>query len=744
MIDMDIDNILVNPDDLHDEICNDSSRFCFGKYEILFASRPVLDDDNYCFGHAMQYLNGAEVKYSETDLQYEIDWKEKYKSINSISFWMPRNEAKLGDIFVTSPYGLIKKNRTGIGATTLELDSPRNSIIVVPTRALAITKAKKSRIEGTEKYRHLYIAGDSHQHGFPSIMDYLSDDSIIHKKFIVVADSLPKLLREIGEEHFPSYFLMVDEIDSYQYDGTYRDSLENVIDYYFRFPSHNRCLVSATVGKFSNEMIENEPVINVSFNEPQPRNIRLLHTDSVSKTAINRILEIREQFPDDKILIAYNYVQGILAIIDKLEEELKDDCAVLCSENSEPFVANYYAEIEEDRLHKKITFMTCAYFVGIDISERFHLISIANSSAFFTLLAEDKFLQIAGRCRDEEGLLSETIIYKAKDNVNDNNLIENVELLEKIKVEARLCADHMNMIPEIAKTFPLLSGLGEINLDNMLKGSAKSYFGTQSIKLVRKDIDGKYQPAYMNIDNILIQFDLLNTLYAMPNNLRQSLAINNNIIDFQNIEEYERDISVESQERKRIVVENEIEKIIELLSPATSIAERTGTANLIKRNSIWQGKRFIERFLELHDYVPFEQLVSQLRQFIYINENEYNRFYDSVMFWALSDDHPFKIAFREKFPLNGRLTSNQITERLNDLLMSNLGLAKLGNTKAVQYLDIFCKKSNRRRDRKSGNVYIIEGYDVNNFNTNPLNIIPANSVLRRIFRFFSNVLTFPL
>ena len=82
---------------------------------------------------------------------------------------------------------------------------------------------------------------------------------------------------------------MVDEVDSYQYDGYFRESLENVIDYYFEFPYRNRCLVSATIGVFSNKKIEDEPVINISFNRSQRRNIALVHTNNVIKTAAKQI-----------------------------------------------------------------------------------------------------------------------------------------------------------------------------------------------------------------------------------------------------------------------------------------------------------------------------------------------------------------------------------------------------------------------------------------------------------------------
>jgi len=584
----------------------------------------------------------------------------------------------------------------------------------------------------------------------------LFDESITPKKFIVVADSLPKLLHEIGEENYPQYFFMVDEIDSYQYDSTYRDKLEDVIDYYFKFPENKRCLVSATVNKFSNIKIEEEPVINVTFNNPHSREIKLLlHTNNIVKATVEQILEIREHYPDDKILVAYNSVQrGIKLIIESLREHLGEqlttECAVLCSKSSKDYVEDYYSEIvEEDQLPKKINFMTCSYFVGIDVSERFHLISIADSRLSFTLLSEDKLLQIAGRCRNEEGLLSETIIYssKARDSILVNNdYIDESELQKEIKEDAILLADCMNSIQKVEEKFPQLSNLrNDINLDEMLKGSEKSYFGTQSVKLVRKDICRKYQPAYMNIDNVLIQFNLLNTLYALPDSLYQSLAQNNNILDFQNIEE-DTEENEEVQERVnesiRIVNTDTINGIIDELR-TVQIEERERLAQSMKRKPTLTllGKQFIDRFLELQKYVPFEQLVSEsiLPILTTKNPNQYNKFHDSVIFWALSEGHPFKIAFHEKFPLNVHITGNDIAERLNTLLMSSLGFRRrLSNNEAFIYLAIFCKKSNRMGSgqRSSGNYYIIESHDVNNFNIDPLETIPPTTDIHsRVFKF---------
>lgn len=728
----------------------DSSITSIGKYEILYASSYFIENDESYQSKAIQCLNNAEVKYL-VDLKCETNWQVIGESINYISFLMPKDEAKLGDIFLTSPYGLIKKNRTGVGATTLELNSPRNSIIVVPTKTLAYNKAKNSKIKikGEEKYKIQYVGGTITGFKIPTIEKYLSDSDIEDKKFLVVADSLPKLLNIIGEENYKDYFFMVDEIDSYQYDGYYRPALEDVIDYYFKFPPTQRCLVSATVGEFSNPEIQEEPIINVTFNEPQPRNITLLHTNNVIATTVKHIKATIEQHPDEKILIAYNLVRrGIIPIIESLDEALRKECAILCSTTSKVYAGDYYTEIIEKKLSNKITFMSCTYFVGVDISERFHLISISDSDYSHTLLSEDKLEQIAGRCRDSEGLLSETIIYKSRNKIDNKQFSTNSlrNLKDKIIKESKLLADFTNTIPVLKNIYPELkeNWLRQINMDAIVINSLKSYCNTQKIKLIRKNIDSDFHPAYLNIDNILIQFKLLNTLYSSKESLFGSLKKDGNeIVDFQDLIEDEERISKDIQDGIKdyitAVETDEIEDIIEQLSNGGSLEEKASIAFKLKMTSTNNAKIFIDRFIELQRYLPFQKLALTLPQ--YKSENQYNKFYNSIIFWALSEEHPFKIAFKEKFPLDVQMTGERIKENLNRLLMSYLGFKELDTTnKAYNYLIIFCKKGNRIKHRELGYYHLMKNYNVNDFDFQPIETINAKTDISKLFRFPKDVL----
>lgn len=356
-------------------------------------------------------INGARVKQSD-NLRYHITHHHSDNSVSDIKFTMPDDEARISSVFLELPYGLLKKNRTGIGATTLELQSQRNSIIVVPTRALAYEKAKNSLIENTNKYSVIYIGGRISGFNQPCIDEYIADETIPFKKFMVVVDSLPRLLEELGETVYTEYFIMFDEIDSYQYDSWYRPNMEKSMDYYFKFPYDKRCLVSATIGEFCNPNIKIEPVTEVEFNAPAPRRITTIPTNDVVIRTVKVIEELTARYPDDRILIAFNLVtRGILKVILSLSDDIRSECSVLCGEKSRKHVEDYYREIISNQLPSRVTFMSCTYFVGIDIDEPFHLISVADSNYPFTLLSIEKLQQIAGRCRQSNGLLSECIIY---------------------------------------------------------------------------------------------------------------------------------------------------------------------------------------------------------------------------------------------------------------------------------------------------------------------------------------------
>lgn len=716
-----------------------SSCINIGKYEILFCTHyeyePTLD--LICEDKAIQFLNNGEVCTDEK-LRYSFEYDSANKTLVGCSFIMPPKHSWIGNVFATLPYGLIKKNRTGIGATTLELNSKRNSIIVVPTRALAYEKAKNSRIQGTDKYKILYCGGKIEGFKVPPLTEYMSDSDIEYKKLLVVADSLPRILEEIGEDNYKNFFIMVDEIDSYQYDSNFRPNLEKVIDYYFKFPQSQRCLISATMGSFSNPQISGEPIINVHFTESTSREISLQPSNNPIISTLHKIQQLRKDFPNDKILVAFNLVtKGILPIIESLPDELKTECSVLCGDKSKPHVSEYLHEVFDNILPTPITFISATYFVGIDFSERFHLVTVMDANYPWTLLSTDKLLQIAGRCRHEDGLLSETIIYNTIDNSSIS--IEYNELRDSILKDAGVLIDLSANLNRAKHIFPkLIKSYNEIYLKDIVESSARSYFGSSPVKLVR-EINNKIEISYFNVDNILIQVKLLHDTYSEVTLLGTELEAEGNHIHMLPYIQEDEDISDEVKNKlslaKSETDEYLRESIILELREKHSLQERELLAQARRNNSPNSVGLFLDHFIELQHYVPFEALVSLLPQ--YDNPSQYKHFYNAVIFWALDDDHPIKKACEASFVIGHKYEGEEIKDKVNAIWEGALGLSRLKRNRAMtiaQEYFITLKQTRARINGRPQRVYEVKSLNPKNLPTGHVEVIASDTNLQRIVK----------
>lgn len=710
-----------------------------GKYNVVYFPNEDSDGANGNDYSSIESLNGATVNLKHTDLEYRINWVKKPDGdsegeITSIDFTMPGDEKWLEKIFDRMPYGLIKKNRTGIGATTLELKADRNSIIVVPTKALASSKKLSGRkADKTGRYYH-YVGGETPKvRKQPSIDAFLANGSIKPKKFIVVADSLPKLIRKIGVRKCKDYFLMVDEIDSYQYDSNYRPNLENVIDCYFSFfPPEQRCLVSATVGQFSDPRINDEPVINIRFSAPSPRKIHLNSTNNVVETTAKKIESLSREFPEDKILVAYNSIQyGILPVIRLLGEELQQECAVMCSVNSRNHVERYYAELEDELLPNRITFMTCTYFVGVDIKERFHLISVADVHHPHTLLSEDKLQQIAGRCRHPEGLLSETLIYST--SISSDTEPVPVTSVKTMLDDAVSLASFAKSVQQIKEKFPkAFPKYNPLTAEYVVNHSHKSYDMTGEVRMIRQTVTGKIQPAYFNIDSLVIQQNLNNSIYRTPSALKDALEKSGHDVTYSHsMEHYGTPAGIHKEIREKIKEsdEQQLEDIINSLKDIESSKERLKYAEKLecsKRNQM-----FIYYFMKLQRYVPFDVLTGKLRELK--SKTNYERFYQATIIWALDEKHPLKCSIRENFPIGEKLTGDEIERRVSAIWNGLLNMGKQEHNQCHHILSLFCRKTETKK-RIQGvprRVYEIVSYDVNNLECAPKEYIAADENIHK-------------
>ena len=451
------------------------------------------------------------------------------------------------------------------------------------------------------------------------------------------------------------------------------------------------------------------------------------------------IEEITSTYPNHKILIAYNSISGCTYIINSLDEELRRDCAMLCSaKNSE--IVEYYSDITNNQLPKKISFMTCTYFVGIDISERFHLISVINSKKTHTVLSTDKLQQIAGRCRDAEGLLSETIIYSTKAvlyDIDPNN-IEN-QVLE----DAQQLSIFGTLYPILQEKFTSNFYLFREEFDSkeLIEGTAKRYYGTSPVKILRKNVIGQLVPFFFNIDNVRIQVELLKTLFNQSFTLKDKLVHEGHHVDFQVYQETTsisdaiiEETDTQLEERNQSQQEN----IISRLQEVSSLEERKSLARRLHSECTRKNAIFLEHFIELQEYVPFNTLIEKLPQFD--KPKSYNSFYNYVLFWALEDNHSIKGTIYRNFPLNAIFTGNELTDKFNTIYSGILGYNELSPKQAIPLIKAFCALSNRTSKRVNGKpigAYKIISHNPFDFEAHiePLQRLSSSQDMRRKFRF---------
>lgn len=680
------------------------------RYDIYYSEKAGYDGPvKYNF----YSYNGATIDtYGDeaNPVKYEIIYHDETQTFIDCLRLTLHDKRKMGDIFYRLPYGIIKKNIPGIGATTLALQQDENTIIVVPTRALAYAKYITGYNKDRTQNRYFYVGSDINECSRPTdkqIYEYITQDIESHcKKIIVVADSLSRVMHFI-DRFYISYRLlsepqkeqrvhikdlwtiMIDEIDSYQSDGVYRPAMEDVIDYYFTFPLQSRCLVSATIRPFSNPLLQKEPTLELCYEETDKRDITLCHTNNIHIEVCETIKQIRQTAPAEKIVVAYNSITSIQKIIALLPQELQEECGIACSPGSRMKAGDSFTEIKRT-LDKTITFITCTYFVGVDIEERFHLISVSDIRQIYTILSIDKLYQISGRCRHKDGVLSETIIYNSTNRMPKDY----GELLESQILD--LCEDICklsNVIDSLYTKHPELTPQSLLLLkEDVIDRTKQSYFGSNPIEIVRKNKEGELVPAYFNIDAIREYAFLRGTLYSHPDALLHALTpscviIAHHIMERETtIQQQQIEASIDMQiETNR---EQQTAEVIEKLKKLHQQGNLTDASiTQLQRGCSRESSQFIDRFVELYKYVPFDILTTKLQEG---NAKSYKGFLRSVKYLALPNTHPFKQLIKENFEVHKRYSQSDVLYRLNKIFRS-MDIPELkGTRQAIQELHRFC------------------------------------------------------
>ena len=315
----------------------------------------------------------------------------------------------LSDVMRKIPTNCILSKRIpGCGATTLELDTNRNSIIIVPNVPVINSKC--------QKYDNLL--GVIEKVTVENIVEYLNKNSLF--KIMTTPESFPKVKKACelcGLNIYSDFFLLDDECHQLVKDVDYRaDIVLPMIDF---FHFKKKALVSATPLGFSDPRFKGFKTIEICADYDYQQKIQVVHTYSIAKT----VKEYLESHKDNKVCIFFNSVDGIYSMMEQFG--MLKDATVYCAPKSqiklksEHGFTNAY-DVWSANTMKRYNFFTGRFYTAFDLEleqDRPDLLMITDPylSPHTMLDVDTDCIQICGRFRN--GISSATHIYREKSNI---------------------------------------------------------------------------------------------------------------------------------------------------------------------------------------------------------------------------------------------------------------------------------------------------------------------------------------
>ena len=306
---------------------------------------------------------------------------------------------------------ILSKRIPGCGATTLELETDRSSIILVPNVPVIIGKCKKEK----KKYPLLGVYESVNQ---SQIIEYLRKNRI--RKIMTTPESFSKVksaCEKCGINIYSDFFLLEDECHQIIKDVDYRPDIVMPMNDFFLF--NHKALVSATPIGFSDPRFEenNFKTIEITADYDYRQDITVTRTYNIAK-AVGEYLKSH----NGTTCFFVNSVIEIYSIMNQFG--LLNDSAVYCAPKSRSKLKNEYgftnAHTEwSAETMKKYNFFTGRFFTAFDLELPYKpdLVMITDPyNAEYTMLDIDTdCIQICGRFR--HGINSATHIYRVNPEI---------------------------------------------------------------------------------------------------------------------------------------------------------------------------------------------------------------------------------------------------------------------------------------------------------------------------------------
>lgn len=266
----------------------------------------------------------------------------------------------LSDVMKEIPTNtILNKVMTGCGATTLEINAARHSIIIEPNVPVIIGK----------KAQHDFLFAVYEGMTRDDVKAYLAGEEDGYRKIITTPEGFDKkvlpAMYELGIPIYEEYFLLFDECEKPIQDVGYRGDIYLPVEDFFKFKG--KAMVSAT------PIIPSDP----RFEEQGFEMLRIVPSFDFCKdltvVVTNNTVRVLRKLLDryhkagEKVCIFFNSTDTTLSLIQTLK--LQGRCKVFCSEKSVRKLKREGFSDVSDNLTElaEINFFTSRFYSAVDI-----------------------------------------------------------------------------------------------------------------------------------------------------------------------------------------------------------------------------------------------------------------------------------------------------------------------------------------------------------------------------------------
>ena len=312
---------------------------------------------------------------------------------------------------------ILSKRVPGCGATTLELKTNRNSIIIVPNVPVIQSKEKKEP----------YPKGVYEDVTVSEVVTYLKEN--IRYKIMTTPESFGKIkvaCEKCNINIYSEFFLLMDECHQLVKDVDYRNFIVLPMADFFKFK--NKAMVSATPLGFSDPRLKKFDTLEVRADYDYQQEITVINAYNTTK-AIGEYLESHQ---NGTVCFFVNSITQIYSIMRHFK--LLEDSTVYCAPKSVTKLkegydfTNAYKEWRAETM-KRYNFFTGRFFSAFDLELIYKpdlvIITDPYLSPYTMLDVDTDCIQICGRFR--KGVNSATHIYR----VNPEICVKSKEQVEQ-------------------------------------------------------------------------------------------------------------------------------------------------------------------------------------------------------------------------------------------------------------------------------------------------------------------------